>query len=617
MTTDELNAIVQAVMLEMEKAGVDFDFKAETPQPTDLVYVMRGTADKYQGITVKWQNLLDIIVQKATEAKDEAISAKDIALQTLATIQGIESNVSSMKSSVETTKGEVETLKSDVATMKASVEASESRVTQIKTEAEQTLAEAMQTVSGKADKTYVDGELAKKADITYVDSKLANKADKSELAVERARIDSLSKLSEGSTTGDAELIDLRIGADGVTYGNAGTAVRTQISSLKGDLAQLDDLLDVNKKVNYFDKDTAIRGYLNYSDGSVTPNEDYITSDFIRCKSGDTFTMPNKKSSYGSASNRICVYDVDKNFLGVEFATVNSDETLLTITFTTENVAYFRYKGHPLQLNTDMVVKGNVYPTTYYPYIENDYFTLKNCKLNGIENPLIGKKLCVDGDSIMYGAGSTGGFAKVIAENNSMTLINNAVSGGTICSGTYWNGNTSYPKHWICRELENLPTDGDYYIFNGFVNDCNSGTFKNNFGSVKKRVNTIDMPDGSTKQTTTYLYNNITLDDTKFCDAFEKCCKTLVEQFKGKKIGYVFVHKIDEIEVYSQAFHDVMIEILEKWGVPYIDLYNDIPPIGVIPSLIQDYTNNQDHWHPNAECYEKYYVPKIEAWLKTL
>ena len=125
MTTDELNAIVKAVMDELEKAGVDFDFKAETPQPDDLVYVMRGTADKYQGITVKWQNLLDIIVQKATEARDDAISAKDIALQTLATIQSIESNVSTMKSSVDASEA-------NVASMKASVETSEANVTQMK-----------------------------------------------------------------------------------------------------------------------------------------------------------------------------------------------------------------------------------------------------------------------------------------------------------------------------------------------------------------------------------------------------------------------------------------------------------------------------------------------------
>ena len=175
MTTDELNAIVQAVMSELEKAGVDFDFKAETPQADDLVYVMRGTADRYMGITVKWQNLLDIIVKKATDAKNEAVSAKDIALQTLATIQGIESNISTMKSSVETSEA-------NVASMKASVETSEANVTQMKsdvstmkasvegtkTEVENIKKETAGLLNTKADKTYVDGELAKK--VNYTDS---------------------------------------------------------------------------------------------------------------------------------------------------------------------------------------------------------------------------------------------------------------------------------------------------------------------------------------------------------------------------------------------------------------------------------------------------------------
>ena len=154
MTTDELNAIVKAVMDELEKAGVDFDFKAETPQADDLVYVMRGTADKYQGITVKWQNLLGIIVQKATEARDDAITAKDIALQTLATIQGIESNVSSMKSSVET-------MTNNVSSMKASVEASESNVTQMKSD----VSEMKTSVEGT--KTEVEGL---KSDVTALKS---------------------------------------------------------------------------------------------------------------------------------------------------------------------------------------------------------------------------------------------------------------------------------------------------------------------------------------------------------------------------------------------------------------------------------------------------------------
>lgn len=109
-------------------------------------------------------------------------------------------------------------------------------------------------------------------------------AQNSKITTLESRMDTFTSLKEGSTTGDAELTDVRVGADGTTYTSAGKAVREQVSQLKEDLINVDNGLISGYNISgklidgyYFDTNS---GYNVAFDGwSVTeliPIIDYKT-----------------------------------------------------------------------------------------------------------------------------------------------------------------------------------------------------------------------------------------------------------------------------------------------------------------------------------------------------
>lgn len=108
-----------------------------------------------------------------------------------------------------------------------------------------------------------------KNDLETVDKRLTGKIKENQngnkelneaLLVERARIDNLLS---GATADDAEVVDIRVGADGVTYASAGTAVRTQI-------ADVSSALDIIKPTNY--------AILSNSDVLMNPNGFEVAAD---------------------------------------------------------------------------------------------------------------------------------------------------------------------------------------------------------------------------------------------------------------------------------------------------------------------------------------------------
>ena len=179
--------------------------------------------------------------------------------------------------------------------------------------------------------TYFDNldvttEIDRKLDEMFADGSIGMIIE-NQLAVINARIDEIASLPSGSTTGDAELADIRVGVNGITYANAGDAVRSQIINAKDTIPDI-KYLPVNELENtdiYF-LDGRYRYVTNtkrlsFSNAPITLRK----GDIIRCNLQTRITCVDDPTIYTLFSNDSSVKNTRVSVTGRYYILIRDDD----------------------------------------------------------------------------------------------------------------------------------------------------------------------------------------------------------------------------------------------------------------------------------------------------
>ena len=126
-----------------------------------------------------------------------------------------------------------------------------------------------------------------------------------EIALQRTRIDNLTQLPAGSTTADAELLDIRVGLNGTSYDTAGNAVRGQAEEIYQILGPTE--LPISGWTDTF--------YIHADTGSVTANGLYSHSDYIPVHPFGSIDVFSQTSATALAVG-LGFYDINKTLVAL-------------------------------------------------------------------------------------------------------------------------------------------------------------------------------------------------------------------------------------------------------------------------------------------------------------
>lgn len=378
---------------------------------------------------------------------------------------------------------------------------------------------------------------------------------------------------------------------------------------------------VKNLFNKNDSDIVVGKYL--TGNSMIDNERFNVSGFIPVENGKTYSFPAYPNFFGeSKSARVYCFKSDKTYYSFIVGTLNGK--LNTVTINNMNVAFVRFNyangatatdiKSIIQVPDNVMFTESPYPTRrYYPY-GAEYVLADNVRvypsIESTLNPLFGKSAVFTGDSICNASSAKdglGGWAGRIGRKNRMLWKNSGISGATITSKTVTSSTGTISE----TDFE----DADYIIIEGGTNDADligdaRTTKPQNFGA--------------------YVMNDFTTEfvNTTYCGAIESLFKRVTTENKGKKVGVIIAQKMGKLNASNadytkehnnrRFYFDTLISLCEKWGIPYLNLWDCCHLNPMNPSHYADgqnlmYTDGQ---HLSTEGYD-YISPIIESWMKTL